>query len=95
LDTLERAWGKPDACGTYEDVWEVKEVYIGSPELEPQVRGLISIGNPVVTIDGVEIYDIDGYREYLWNNINVPLEVLLMVNSDYEYYDDCESGIRN
>jgi hypothetical protein len=73
----------------------VEGVYIGSPELEPQVRGLVSIGKPIVTIDGVEIYDIEGYREYLSNMINTPLEVLLRENDDYAFYQDCESGIRN
>lgn len=71
----------------------MKEIYIGSPELEPQVRGLVSPSDPIVIIDGVEIYDIDGYREYLSNVINTPLEVLLRKNDDYEYYEDCESGI--
>lgn len=72
----------------------MKGVYIGSPELEPRVRGLVSVGKPIVTIDGVEIYDIDGFREYLRNALDIPLEVLLRMNDDYEYYLECDSGIR-
>jgi hypothetical protein len=69
-------------------------VYIGSPELEPKARGLVAGGEPVIVIDGIEVYDIDGYREYLMNWINTPLEVLLMSKkNEYEYYQECESGI--
>jgi hypothetical protein len=82
----------------------VKEVYIGSPELEPQVRGLVSVGKPIVTVDGIvsgasctEIYDIDGYREYLRNALDIPLEVFLVSvfrnHRGYVYFEECESGI--
>jgi len=81
-----------------ETYWPNRGIYIGSPKLEPQARGLVSVGEPIIVEDLV-FYDEDICRNYIELRKEQLRRAIIEGVSckdyqNYEYYLECESGIR-